>query len=283
MDRRIPAGRGGFTLVELLVVIAIVAILAGLLLPALGRARDGAHRTVCLGNVKQLMLGWSLYYTDYNDFLSVRARGVSAGTHKLNPGWVSGWMGYKGGLQWADQKTNAAFMLAPGHGKITPYVQAAGTYRCPADRSGMKMGVDRAPYRVRSYAMNAAIGGQYTIDPEFILTFWKITDYTRFSPSTAWVMIEQHPWTLDDGSFDVYWPGRGAAASWSDFPGVNHGRTSSVGFADGHVESRKWTEATTVPKLTVNGGVPTIVEVPFSKDFEWLHDRTTTFGSNGGR
>ena len=112
---RSAAGRSGFTLIELLVVIAIIAVLIGILLPALGSARQTSKTLLCLSNQRQLALGWSMYADDNRDVMVPgRAPNLPGGTGnpdniyevgnglKFRPTWITRIGGYVGVYAFTD-------------------------------------------------------------------------------------------------------------------------------------------------------------------------------------
>ena len=268
-------------MIELLVVIAIIAILAALLLPVLGKAKQKAQGIQCMSNLHQLTLAWILYADDFNDILprngGVRDCALSMTDPNINNGnWVHGVMGI---LYGATFESNTDIELVKA-GSLFRYSKNTRIYKCPADKKVAVKNYVPAP-TTRSLSMNAWLNPIVRADTaagrnEPAMSYKKMTDIIRPSPVSFWVFIDECPGTINDGFFVCdpwYNSNTGNSSAWVDMPASYHNNAGGISFADGHAEIKVWHDpsvlAQTYPPGTMSRQNP-------PADLNWLQEKSTT-------
>jgi prepilin-type processing-associated H-X9-DG protein len=264
----------------LLVVVAIIAILAALLLPALEKSKEQAQGIKCMSNSKQLIIAWKLYSVDNGGWF------VYNPGNNDSPNWCKGWVSFAAN---DTDNTNYDLMINNPNSMLGVYTKNYQIYACPADQSRALIGGAMYP-RVRSVSMSEAVGCDANpywlnyLQPSVNFTaFHKESDLGRMSSSMLWVIVDEHPDSINDALLAVAIPATPAETAWIDVPASYHNGACGFGFADGHAEIHKWLDHRSIWPTRydgylyngLDGQTPPPHSQPNNQDCVWIGQRTS--------
>lgn len=254
----------GFSLVEMMTTIAIMALLLGLLAPALTSSQAASKKVRCIANLKQVATACEAYCSDNGS----RYPPNFDDQHLVIPytNWVAGNM-------LKDSERGALELIEnPRRSLLAKYFSARAVLRCSVDKSK----------NARSLALNCRINPvgdtgrpAWSIDDRISPSVFMTSAELR-SPSTTFTFLEERDTSINDGLFAVdatntgmpYGDATSRPFVMVDFPSIAHNRGSIVAFADAHVEHHKWLE-----KTTFSGPPKRRFTSSADADARWLQDR----------
>ena len=247
--------RSGFTLIELLVVIAIIAILAGLLLPGLSKAKETARNAVCKSNQRQLALGTMMYLTDARDYYPW----AGETDRNLDPDWVFG------GQPATDTNTKSrwtdfTYGFHAEAGSIFPYVlNKPRVTRAEYMKGGSSTAYERATSNlffkvyycpstgIQGRALKVTYSMNHFLDPATSGSALGVYQPTVVNPVQKVMFVNEDVTTMHNASFGI-----GGSATAGLY--VVHNGRANMAFMDGHVESLKSKLASDIAKDVNNLG-----------------------------